>query len=313
MPVKQTIKKAIADLVRTVLEIAKRDTKDARNVELALTAMLSRGAEHPPTNDMTAYVDLLRTCIMPLSQDVVTIKNANQPEDTASRRFSTLLDMLRSQIQPIPSATAIDIATLADRFRGLRTPLDFQNWSSDDGLLFEISSSFGVKGRILASIIRIRRPLRCLELGTAFGMSAIFMMESFKHVGIPGHLVTIEGDAHLYSVASPELKSRYGDAIDCEHGMTGDVLPKLARSPAPFDFLFHDAAHTGDAYVSDFNAIVDALAPGAVILFDDIRWEDQRFRSRPAKTYDGWQKVVAHPRVRHAVEIEKSMGLALLT
>jgi predicted O-methyltransferase YrrM len=312
MSIKQKLKKAMVDFIRTGVEIVQRDTRSAQNVDLALTAMLRDDSDAAPINDIVAYVELLRTCIAPLARSVVSISKIDDTDDVESRRFVALLDMLGSQIPPIPSPVAIDIARRADRFSSLRTPFDFRQWSGDAGLLFQISSSFGVKGRILASIIRVCRPNRCLELGTAFGMSAMFMMESFKQMELPGGLVTVEGNETLYSIASRELKDRYGDKVDCQFGMTGDVLPKLAKTVGPIDFMFHDAGHTGDAYVDDFHAIVDALAPGAVILFDDIRWEDARFLSRPAQTYRGWRQVAAHSRVRHAVEVDKAMGLALL-
>jgi hypothetical protein len=33
---------------------------------------------------------------------------------------------------------------------------------------------------------------------------------------------------------------------------------------------------------------------------------------RPANTYRGWQAIAEHQRIRHAVEVDRSMGMALL-
>jgi len=191
-------------------------------------------------------------------------------------------------------------------------PIDWERWSGDAGLLFEMASSFGRKGRILSAIIRMCRPERCLELGTAFGMSAIFMMETFKQMGLAGRLVTIECLEPQFSIAARGLTDRYGENVSCCFGLSGSVLPQLAEAGDPINFMFHDAGHTGDIYVADFTTIVDTLASDAVVLFDDIRWEDARFHSGPIETHRGWLKVTSHPRVRHAVEIEGTMGLVLL-
>jgi predicted O-methyltransferase YrrM len=100
--------------------------------------------------------------------------------------------------------------------------------------------------------------------------------------------------------------------VSCHFGLTQDALPDLARSLKQIDFLFHDAGHSRDEYIRDFNAVVGILSPGSVVLIDDIRWEDPRFSARQAETYRGWREVVGHARVRRAVEIDGNLGLLLL-
>jgi predicted O-methyltransferase YrrM len=74
------------------------------------------------------------------------------------------------------------------------------------------------------------------------------------------------------------LKERYGDMVSCHFGMTQDALPDLAGSLGQIDLLFHDAGHSRVEYLRDFNAVVGILSPSSVVLIDDIRWEDPRFR-----------------------------------
>jgi len=169
----------------------------------------------------------------------------------------------------------------------------------------------GRKGRLLSSIVRFCRPDVCLELGTAYGMSARFILGAQTHGPTP-HLTTIEGQQAIHALISPQLSERYGTAVDCRFGWTKDVLPELAKSTRPIQFMFHDAAHSMEDYIRDFSLIVDSLAPGAVILIDDIRWEDARFHQGPANTYRGWQAIAGHKRIRHAVEVDTTMGMALL-
>jgi predicted O-methyltransferase YrrM len=80
----------------------------------------------------------------------------------------------------------------------------------------------------------------------------------------------------------------------------------------PIDFMYHDAGHTREDYVRDFGAVVDSLSPGSIIVIDDIRsTADPRFGGIDA--YRGWLDVIAHARVRHAVEVDGATGVALLS
>ena len=126
-------------------------------------------------------------------------------------------------------------------------------------------------------------------------------------------MTTVECYQPTYELIRPQLSARYGAAVDCRLGMTVDVLPELAKSMGPVDFVFHDAGHSEEDYIRDFSLMVDVLAPGAVILIDDIRWEDPRWHEGRANTYRGWQSIARHKRIRRAVEIDESMGVVLLS
>ena len=204
------------------------------------------------------------------------------------------------------------IGLVADHYRTLRQPLEYA-WAADICHHFQASSSFGKTGRILSAIIRFARSERCLEAGTAYGMSALFILEAIRNNLGAGHLRTVEGFEALYSLSSSMLKERYGDMVSCHLGNTQDELPKLAKTAGPFDFMFHDAGHSREDYIRDFNAVKDSFSPGAVVLFDDIRWENLRIsKGRPMRCYEGWMEVCADTKVRRAVEVDNNLGLLLL-
>ena len=286
--------------------------RDGRNVDICLAAALQEPGLLAKIHHPSDYVELLRSCIEPMAVSVKDIRNDATRNDGAANRFATLVDALGSDVPPIPLATAQEIALVADRSRDLAGAVDYDQWAGDVGLLFSISSSFGKKGRILSAIVRFTRSQKCLELGTAYGMSALFILSALKANGRGGHLTTLEGSEPQFSLASATLKDRYGDMVSCRFGMTQDALPDLARSLARIDLLFHDAGHSREEYLRDFNAVEPILAPGSVVLIDDIRWEDPRFSARPAETYQGWREIVGHPRVVRATEIDNGLGLLLL-
>jgi hypothetical protein len=272
---------------------------------------LGNGQHLANKNDAVAYVEFLRACIEPANLRIDIIKSDETDHDTQASRFATLIETLRC-VPPVPTNTALMIADRADWFRGLAVPIDGDHWSGDVGLAFAIASSSGRKGRILSTIVRLCRAKQCLELGTAFGLSAMFILESQRILGPDCSLTTIEGSNPQFALASDHLVKAFGAAVSCHFGFTQKLLPEFARSTEPIDFMFHDAGHSRDDYVNDFAAIVGALAPGAMVLIDDIHWEDPRFYEGNPNTYGGWLEVVAHPRVRQAAEIDRQMGLVQL-
>jgi len=215
-------------------------------------------------------------------------------------------------VPPIAFSVGSEIGLIADRYRALFQPFRFEGWAGDIGLHFQLSSSLGWKGRILSTIIRFAGSKQCLELGTAYGMSAIFILEALRASGREGHLITLEGSAAQYSLASEMLKARYSDLVSCHFGNTQDALPHLVKEAA-IDFMFHDAGHSREDYLRDFSAMKNKLAPGAVVLIDDIRWEDLKMtQGRAMHCYEGWMEICADPKVRYAAEVDNKMGLLLL-
>ena len=291
-----------------------RSTRDNRNVELVLNSLLvSPGLTslHFPVQ----FVELVRGCIEDgySPHSLRELKVESQTADLAGKRFATLKDQLLRGLPPVELSVASEVALVADRSRSLSDSLEIRNWAGDMGIHFDMSSSFARKGRILYNIVRFMRSGRCLELGTAYGMSALFILGALKKYSTSGSLATVEGWDKLAAVSGPMLKHHHADRVSCHIGQAKTVVPELAKSLGKIDFVFHDCGHSRSEYINDFESIVNNLAPGAVVLFDDIRWEDSHFSDEHPDTYGGWTAVVSSPRVRQAIEIDDLLGLLLLT
>ncbi len=259
-----------------------------------------------------AYVEFLRTCLERKPFSITTVKkNQGGIDKDSARRFESLLGAL-SNLPPIEFTLATKLAQIADTFHSDSGYFQSNNWSGDIRAHFAMSSSFGHKGRVLTAIIRFMRCTRCLELGTAYGMSALFILEALAAQGLDTQMITVEGSEMLYPIASQLLENRYQERVSCEFGWTSQVLPRLANNLNPVNFMFHDAGHSRKDYVNDFHAALPLLAPGAVVLFDDINWNDPRFASANPQCRRGWLEVADHARVQWAVEIGQEMGLVLL-
>ncbi len=312
MTIRAALKRLVLRGVEPIIGHREEAVRDRRNVDIFLSAALRGSEALSEIRDPAAYVNFLRSCIEHFACSVREVKAKPRVSDGPAKRFATLVDILGSSVPPIDFSAAQEIALIADRNGGLLQPLESERWAGDVGLHFWFSSSLGRKGRILSSIIRIARSERCLELGTGYGMSALFILETLRANGGSGHLTTLEGAELQFSIASATLKSHYGDMVSCHLGMTPDTLPELGKSLGEIDFLFHDAGHSREDYVRDFEALRGILVPGAVVLFDDILWEDPRFPTGRGRTYEGWREIVRDSRVQRALEIDGSLGLLLL-
>jgi predicted O-methyltransferase YrrM len=295
---------------RTIAEMGRNE----RNVDIYLRSILQDRKILLNVNDAASYIELLRACTEPIALRVETVKSSNSLGDVYGYRFKTLIETIQSNLLPLPVAMALELAEEADCLRGMTAGIDWENtWSGDVGLHFGMSSSSGHKGRLLSNVIRLCRSERCLELGTAYGMSAMFVLGMQPYLGWKIHLTTVELAEPQFTLVSERLKQRYQDAINCHFGWTKDVLPKLMSKLGPIDYVFHDAGHTREDYVRDFGAVVDSLSSGSVIVIDDIRYAGNPVSGELANPYPGWLEVVAHARIRHAVEVDGAIGVALLS
>lgn len=297
--------------IRKIANIAEGARRDHLDVDLVLSAALS-DPDLPEIHYPVPYVEFLRNCIEPVAHDVAIVKSEPNSPETATERFKILVDQLRTGLPAVEYSVARQIALISDNNRNLSVSFEIKQWGGDAGLHFSISSSLGAKGRILFNVVRFMRSKRCLELGTAYGMSALFILAALKAYAQSGFLTTVEGWEILFQLTSPMLKQQYGEMVSCQLGKTNNVLPQLVTSLGEVDFMFHDAGHSREDYVNDFAAVVDVLAPGSVVLFDDIRWDNARFGGSKTDTYEGWKAVVSHNRVRRAVEIDGMLGLLLM-
>jgi caffeoyl-CoA O-methyltransferase len=125
-------------------------------------------------------------------------------------------------------------------------------------------------GRMLAVLAADRR--RVVEVGTAIGYSTLWMA-----LALPagGTIVTIDPDRDRTDRARDFWRRAGIDAF-------------AAATPAlegPFDLVFIDALK--EEYGAYLEALRSRLAPGAVLVADNVLWSGRTSGSRPAREGDG--------------------------
>lgn len=119
-------------------------------------------------------------------------------------------------------------------------------------------------GTLINVLVKEAQARRILEVGTAYGYSAIWLAEAAGAIG--GKVTTLE---------LSQTKSDYARAQSQQAGLAshvdfkvGDAFEILAALPGPFDFVLVDLWHEANVRVIDL--VYPKLAPGAFIVGDNM-------------------------------------------
>lgn len=284
--------------VRTVAATAAQEAAlaaaDSSAVDLVVASVLAR--DLPPLQDASGFVGFLRDALRTDTCAVEVLRPADDPA------WAAVLKGLGA-LPPLPLETAVRLGLVADGLLGRREPFDRPGWSGDVGLHAALSSSAARKGRLLTWLARCRRAERVVDLGTAYGMSALFLAAALPE---GGHVVTVEASQPQRAVSQALLAEHEPFRVTALEALTTEAVDAVRERLGAVDLLFHDAGHSRADYVQDVAAYAPLLAPGALLLMDDIRWPGD------PGTYDGWREVAALPQVRAAAEVDGAYGLLLL-
>lgn len=117
--------------------------------------------------------------------------------------------------------------------------------------------------RFLRTLISMIKPKEILEVGTAIGYSALFMLDS---AGNGASVTTIERDEAVFLQAKENIKARGKEPFVRQ--IFGDASEVLENLTGMYDFVFLDAAK--GQYRAHFDACLKLTRPGSVIVTDDV-------------------------------------------
>jgi caffeoyl-CoA O-methyltransferase len=138
-------------------------------------------------------------------------------------------------------------------------------------------------GRVLAALAADRR--RIVEVGTAIGYSTLWMALA-QPVG--GRIVTIDPDRERTARARRWWQEAgiTDEQIEVVSAKALDAFEAAdAALAGPFELAFVDALK--DEYSAYAEALRPRLAPGALLLADNVLWSGRTSGSRPARPGDG--------------------------
>lgn len=135
------------------------------------------------------------------------------------------------------------------------------------------------QGRVLSMISKLINPKVILEIGTYTGYSAICLAEGMQKDGV---LHTIDINEELVDFQRKYFDlSGYGAQINQHLGNALAIIPNIEEK---FDLVFIDADKHN--YPNYFNAIIDNMNPGGIILSDNVLWSGKVIQQLNEKDID---------------------------
>lgn len=244
-----------------------------------------------------------------------------------SREMGMLAQAVRKTVAGSPSTAEI---TWIDRIEALRqamnaseeriTRLDYGAGDSDSNRSTEameagvqVTSTLGQISEklskpslwclLLFNLVRSFKPHRCLEMGTAVGISAAYQAAAIALNG-SGNLTTLEGAPTLADIANKNLGQLGLQNVDVVVGRFEDTLQDVLRRQAPVDFAFVDGHHDEEATLKYFDDFCGFVAGNALLVFDDIAWSSGMKRA--------WRTIQDDSRISAAIDLGP-VGVCVIT
>jgi predicted O-methyltransferase YrrM len=129
-------------------------------------------------------------------------------------------------------------------------------------------------GVLLQKLIQQKHPVVSLEIGLAYGVSALFICEALAAVGGRQHIAidafqnSVWNGIGIHNVRA----AGFGQLVQLREQLSEDALPLLSQEGAKIDFAFIDGTHSFDQKMVDFFYVDRILNVGGVIAFDDCNW-----------------------------------------
>ncbi len=159
---------------------------------------------------------------------------------------------------------------------------------------FAAGSIHPLEGTLLYGLVRSLRPRTIVETGTASGLSTTFLLAALER-NADGRLISIDlpfqagaggellpivaGTSIARDDSSPvppgkepgwfvpaELRARW----DLRLGDARELLPAALEEVGEIDLFFHDSLHTREHMLFEFETAWEHLAPGGILVSDDI-------------------------------------------
>jgi len=136
-----------------------------------------------------------------------------------------------------------------------------ENLDMTRGLYYNVNNP---TAELLYFLVKLLRPKRIVEVGTANGYSSIIMGSAAKDFG--GSVITIERNGRLAENATENImKAGLQDTVTVYPGSAYKVLERLTGE---FDLVFLDA--TKQEYLGYFERVRDKISSSGLILADNI-------------------------------------------
>lgn len=130
------------------------------------------------------------------------------------------------------------------------------------------------QGEFLQQLIFETKPKVSLEIGLAFGISALFISEAIRSVQGTRHIVIdpFQSDSFKNIGLNNLYNAGFEDLVEFHELPSSTVLPKLECAGTRIDFAFIDGAHSFEAVFVDMFYTDRILRVGGILAIDDTHF-----------------------------------------
>lgn len=153
-------------------------------------------------------------------------------------------------------------------------------------------------GRLFAWLAERRKPELIVEIGTAFGVSAMYWATGLQKAG-RGQLLTFDPNPAWHDIATSHLRS-FGETVEAVCGTFEENIDRHLRGRT-ISLAFVDAIHTDEFVSAQVAMLLERTGADCIVVIDDIGFsEDMR---------SCWIRWASDSRVRSSVAIDNRVGI----
>ena len=166
------------------------------------------------------------------------------------------------------------------------------------------------RGAFLRDVCRAERPWSTIEIGMAYGLSTLFIVQALLENGgaFRAHTVMDPFQAEIFHNAGRRILREAGveELVEFHQDYSQYLLPDLSRAGRCFDFAFIDGNHRFDHVFVDLFYINQLLKPSGVLVLDDCFSDSVHFACRYVQTNYGYSVIAQCPGASSALDDQAS-------
>ena len=164
---------------------------------------------------------------------------------------------------------------------------------TDGREVLELHSEMGeAEGKVITRVFESVKPDTSIEVGLAYGISALYACEALAANGKPSRYLVIDPDQSgvWRGIGLEHLRrADYGRFVDFHEEKSEMALPRLLANGTRIQAAIIDGWHTFDHALVDFFFVNKMLEPQGIVILDDTDWPAIRRLSDHILTYPAYE------------------------
>jgi predicted O-methyltransferase YrrM len=159
------------------------------------------------------------------------------------------------------------------------------------------------EGALIDRVFRTVQPDISLEIGCAYGVSALYACDAIRAGGKPGRHIILDPmqGSHYRGIGLRNLQAAgYADLVELHEARSELMLPELLSRGLVIQAAIIDGMHTFDHALVDLFYVNKMLAVGGMVILDDVHMPALKRLMRHVLSYPAYELFMTNRDVRKA-------------